>query len=118
MAKNYQGHFIMAKKTITSSISKIVREYGNVVAQSIPVDKIIVFGSQAKGKAGDESDIDVCVVSPKFGKDWFEESLTLDRLTDNISTKIEAHPMSPRDLENKYDTLASEIRKYGIDVVL
>ncbi len=108
----------MAQKAITPSVLKIVRKYGRVVAQAMPVEKIIVFGSHAKGRGVVDSDIDVCIVSPKLGKDWFEESLTLDRLTDNISTKIEAHPMSPRDLMNKYDTLASEIRKYGIDVQL
>jgi len=108
----------MAPKKLTQSIVKIVRDYGRVVAKAIPVQEVIVFGSYAKGDAHADSDIDVCVVSPKFGKDLFEESIVLDRFTDKIDSHIEAHPMNQRLLSNKYDTLASEIREHGIAISL
>lgn len=108
----------MAQKKLTQSIINIVRNYGRVVAQTFPVQEVIVFGSYAKGAMHPDSDIDVCIVSPKFGKDLFEESIILDRLTDDIDIRIEAHPMNQELLSNKYDTLASEIRNHGIAIRL
>lgn len=110
----------MAKQTtLTQSVLNQVRLFAKKVQkQSIPVDQVIVFGSHAKGTAHKWSDIDVCIVSPRFGRNGFDELVRLLKLKDDQTIDIEAHPMSPRDLMNKYDTLASEIRKYGIDVQL
>lgn len=77
---------------------------------------MIVFGSHAKGTNHEWSDIDVCVVSPRLGNEVFDEMVALDKLTASIDDRIEPHPMNPTDLNNKYDTLATEIRKYGIQV--
>lgn len=40
----------------------------------------------------------------------------LDRIADPISTKIEPTPLHPSMLQNKFDTLAHEIRTYGIEI--
>lgn len=95
-----------------------VRQYGILLRQAgIPFVRLIVFGSQAKGHARSWSDIDVCVVSNMFGKDRHTERVKLmhlrrsDRLLD-----IEPHPFHPKDLEDQYDPLAAEIRRYGIQV--
>lgn len=106
----------MVKSTVKPEILELVKKYGTFVKQRLPVDQIILFGSHAKGTTHEWSDIDVCVVSPNFGKDLFEEKLQLDRYTDNFSTKIEPTPMNPITLQSKYNTLATEIRKYGIEV--
>lgn len=110
----------MVKKTkLSKSVLDQVKLFaGQVKHANIPVDKYIVFGSHAKGIAHKDSDIDVCVVSPNFHDSHWDSMITLTHLTDDSTIDIEAHPMSPRDLMNKYDTLASEIRKYGIDVQL
>lgn len=76
--------------------------------------KVILFGSQATGKAGVESDIDVCVVSDKFGKDIFEEGLLLKRIADKIDYLIEPVPMNNFDFNDKYSTLAFEVKRIGI----
>ena len=39
-----------------------VKQYAAVVRQNFPVKKVILYGSHAKGKARDGSDIDVAVV--------------------------------------------------------
>ena len=110
----------MAKKTkLSKSVLDQVKLFaGQVKHANISVDKYIVFGSHAKGNAHKDSDIDVCVVSPSFHSSHWNSMITLTHLTDDSTIDIEAHPMSPQDLMNKYDTLASEIRKYGIDVLL
>lgn len=110
----------MAKKTkLSKQVLDQVKLFAKQVEQAkIPVQKYIVFGSHAKGIAHKDSDIDVCVVSPSFHDSHWDSMITLTHLTNDSTIDIEAHPMSPRDLMNKYDTLASEIRKYGIDVPL
>ena len=82
----------------------------------IPVEKLIVFGSQTSGRVHPGSDIDICVVSKIFGKNRFDEGVMLSRLTDNYTTDIEPHPYHPNDLNLKYDILAAEIRKHGIQI--
>jgi predicted nucleotidyltransferase len=42
-------------------------------SRGLRVEKLVVFGSQAKGTAREDSDLDVALVSPDFeGKDIFE----------------------------------------------
>lgn len=80
----------------------------------IKVNKAYLFGSYAKGGAKKDSDIDVCVISPSFTGDYFAEMIRLRKLSLKIDSRIEPVPFLPEDLNDKYSTLASEIRKYGI----
>lgn len=96
---------------------KLLKYYIKKVKHAgIPVEKAILFGSFAKGTAHKWSDIDACIVSPIFGKDRHTERLKLMRLTAGKDLVIEPHPYHPRDLKDKWDPLASEIRKHGISV--
>lgn len=109
----------MVHKTLLNDTPmNLIKRYKAVLdREGIPVEQIILFGSYAKKTARPVSDVDVCVVSPIFGKHPFAEMVRLAKLTIGIDTMIEAHPYSPKDLADKYDPLASEIRKYGIRVV-
>ena len=107
----------MAKKTIKKEIKNLVLEYRLKVENSgIPVERMIVFGSQARGNAHKDSDIDVCVVSPKFGKDEMAESSNLNFLRWKLDNRIEAHPVSSKDFASTATPLISEIKKYGVEV--
>lgn len=88
-----------------------------LVKAGILYKKIILFGSYAKGEAKSWSDIDLCIVSNDFGKDSFSERLKLMHLKDNNTLDIEPHPYNPSDLDNRWDSLAAEIRKYGIQII-
>ncbi len=79
----------------------------------IPVHRLIVFGSQAKGTAGPDSDIDVAVISRQFGKDRFEEGVKLLKHRGGHFL-IEPHPFHPDDLNDRWDGLAQEVRRHGI----
>lgn len=106
------------KHVLNDRIVEIVRRYARDLNKvGIPFDELIVFGSQAKGTAKEWSDIDVCVVSRHFGDDRFDEQVKLMVARDDDVLDIEPHPYNPKDLADKYDPLASEIRKYGIQVV-
>ncbi len=82
----------------------------------IPLQTVILFGSQITGKAGKWSDIDTCVVSPIFGRDRQSERVRLMKIAQKVSLDIEPHPYSPADFENKFDPLAREIKKTGIKI--
>jgi predicted nucleotidyltransferase len=79
------------------------------------VQAAYVYGSQVKGTAVEWSDIDLAVVSPDFSADLFQERLALMRLAAQIDDRIEPHPFTPEDF-NDTDSLASEIRRTGVQV--
>lgn len=111
----------MAQKTTLSKreVIRKVKDYLYLLKRSgIAVEKGILFGSFAKGKAKASSDIDLCVVSPKFGKDPTAEAVRLKSLTWDVDPGIEVIPYSPRDLAVKEDPLAHEIRTTGIPIFL
>lgn len=102
---------------INQAVKKEIEAYKKKLSQSkLEFQSLILFGSQAKGKAGKASDIDLCVVSDSFGKNRFEERLRLLRMTDRETINIEPHPYHPADLDNRWDPLAVEIKKYGVFV--
>lgn len=103
----------MTKKTIAA----VIKQYVDTVKKNgIPVQDVYLFGSTAKGNTHKGSDIDICIVSPSFGKNRFDERLKLMNLRDGISDLIEPHPYSPADFNNPYDPLSAEIVKTGIHI--
>ena len=54
------------------------------------------FGSFAKGKQKDYSDIDLAVISPNFGKDTHKEMMFLINLSSKVSDRIEAIPVAEK----------------------
>lgn len=108
----------MVKKTnINADIRKKVLKFRELLEkEGIFVSKVIVFGSYAKNKAGKESDIDVCIVSPEFGRDSVEELQYLLKQRRNIDSRIEPFPVSSREYENSLSPIISEIRKFGKEI--
>ena len=74
IAGSKQGGFEMAPKRakeVVKFLTDCLKEKG------LKVSKIIVFGSQAKGTATEESDIDIVIVSEDFRrKEYFQSVLT------------------------------------------
>ena len=102
---------------LTPTIRKKIKQYSEKLQKAgIPVDKLIIFGSYAKGTAKSWSDIDVCVVSKQFGTNRHSERVLLMQAKDQSSLDIEPHPYHPDDLNSKWDVLAHEIRTHGISV--
>ncbi|MBC7084296.1 MAG: nucleotidyltransferase domain-containing protein, partial [Firmicutes bacterium] len=60
----------------------------------VPVEKAILFGSYAAGQATPDSDIDIAVISPDFGKDYVEEAVMLKRISEDIDLDISPRPYS------------------------
>lgn len=107
----------MDQKKLPSTILKIARDYSRVLRKHYPLEKIVVFGSYAKGTAQPWSDIDFAVVSQSLGEDTHDERVALSKISRNIDARIESHPFTPQEFEDPWNPLAVEIQKTGIIVV-
>lgn len=107
----------MVKKTVlTERVIQTVKSFSEDLDKAnIAYDKLIIFGSHAKGNAKPWSDIDVCVVSDRFSDDMHQELVNLLKARRLNSLDVEPHPMKSQDLENPWNPLSQEIKKYGIN---
>ncbi|MBI2326274.1 nucleotidyltransferase domain-containing protein [Candidatus Collierbacteria bacterium] len=95
----------------------LAKNYLRVVEQAgIEVERAYLFGSFAKGKTWEGSDVDVCIISPQFGVNYFEEKSRLNKLALKIDSRIEPVLFNPSDFGNKYDPLVAEIKRFGIQI--
>ena len=100
----------------TQDAISIATNFVSLASLSLPVQKAFIFGSYAQNKADESSDIDVCIVSPSFGKDLIDETVLLGQIASKIDLRIEPHPMSPEDFAEKYNLLAHEVKTHGIQL--
>jgi predicted nucleotidyltransferase len=57
----------------------VIREAGRRILQAAPANsRVILFGSHARGQAGEHSDLDFLVIEPAV-EDWGKESVRLYR---------------------------------------
>ncbi|PIQ72250.1 hypothetical protein COV86_04010, partial [Candidatus Roizmanbacteria bacterium CG11_big_fil_rev_8_21_14_0_20_35_14] len=90
---------ILKKQGILNEIENYIKV---LIKNKINPEKIILYGSFAKEKAHQYSDIDIAVISDQFGKDEIEELMELERLTIDVSDRIEAIPLTNDNLKLKY----------------
>jgi predicted nucleotidyltransferase len=100
---------------VDSEIRDIVTRYVQaLLGRGVNVDKAIIFGSYASGSFSEESDIDVAIVSPDFGKDRFEEGKMLFQAAWRVDPRIEPVPISSNSYEqDTWLPLIYEIRNKG-----
>ncbi len=95
----------------------IVKKYlAEVRRLGINIDRAYLFGSYAKGKVWEGSDMDICVISDDFGKDYMKDKMLLNRAALKVDSRIEPVAYSSIDFENKYDSLVDEVKRFGIIV--
>jgi len=106
---------MVKKANLPKKVKKSVKEYINILKyDGLPIKKVIVFGSQAKRTNRKNSDIDVCIFSPKFN-DSFKALHYLLMKSYEVEALIEPHPYHPKEFINE-DPLVWEIKKTGITV--
>jgi len=108
----------MVKKRIPEKINKTVRGYAIRLSkqEKLPISKVIVFGSHAKGKTRKWSDIDVCIVSPKFKDSMTALDYLWRRRNDNeVKSGLEPVGFSNKDFK-KGNALINEIIKTGVEL--
>jgi len=104
----------MVKKEI---LNKLKRFKTLLEKEGVPVYKLLLYGSHARGTARKDSDIDVCVISKIFGKDRIEERFLLSHQAPKVDARIEAVPFSLKDYRtNRVSPLLHQIRKESVEV--
>lgn len=104
------------KITLPKEVKKDISDYIKLIKKDkISIEKVIVFGSYAKGKSSKWSDIDVCIISPKF-KEPFSALHYLLKKSYKIKSIIEPHPYHPKDFVDE-NPLVWEIKKTGVKVM-
>jgi len=93
----------------------VTRFVAELRRDGIPLTAVYLFGSHAAGRAHKESDIDVCVVSPRFRSRWAARRY-LWNARRPIDVRIEPVGYPPRDFVNE-DPLVWEIKRTGIKIV-
>jgi predicted nucleotidyltransferase len=106
----------MAKKTDLTKVKAKLVIFKDLINRSGYEDaKVYLFGSWAKGTTHDWSDIDVCVVSKKI-ENGYDARIVFRKMASMIDEDISPIAMKLEDFENKYYTLASEVKKHGIQI--
>lgn len=106
----------MAKKA-NRKIEQIIKSYIEQLERTgIHVQKAILFGSYAKGKNNEWSDIDLAIVSSDFIGNRFEDRNKIRRITLRVNSDISPMPFRPEDF-NDSDYFVKEILETGIRIV-
>lgn len=107
---------MVKKHNIDKIENKIARLKNRLEERGIKDAEYYVFGSWAEGRQGKYSDIDLCVVSEFFSGNSFEDSTELRLLSLDIDPILEPVAMRPEDFDDKYNSLATEVKRTGIRV--
>lgn len=106
-----------AKRKKIKAVKKKAKLYVDALRdEGLPVRSAFLYGSYATGKFGKHSDIDICIVSPKFNPNRDSHRLFLWQKRRDIDLKIEPVGFRPRDFKDT-NPLAYEVRKRGIKIV-
>ncbi|RWX52527.1 Nucleotidyltransferase domain-containing protein [Candidatus Electrothrix marina] len=91
-------------------IRKMV-QYKRLLSQSMSFDKMMLFGSYARGTQREDSDVDVAIIVDEMQGDYFSTRPLLWRIRREVDDRIE-----PVLLETKHDQggFLKEIMKNGI----
>ena len=94
---------------------KKIEQYLREVQKLYKLNAVYLFGSQVTGKAHDDSDIDILLISPDFSGNRIDTRVELMGLTWDIDGRIEPHPMTPDEFELS-NPLAAEVMKTGVEI--
>ena len=82
----------------------------------IGVEAAYLYGSQAMGAAGPDSDIDVAIVSADLTGDRIDDWMTLNRISSQIDVRMEVIGFLPEQFRDE-NPLAWEVKARGLKLV-
>jgi uncharacterized protein len=105
----------MDKRDVIKKIKNFIKA---LKLKNIRIEKVFLFGSYAFGKENENSDIDVAVISPDFGKSYLQETRLLMEIGNNIDLMIFPAPYSLEEynMAKEGSFLFQEIIKKGIPI--
>jgi uncharacterized protein len=99
------------------NIDIAVAKYVDLIKEKFPgIESAYLFGSYAKGKSTDDSDIDLALIFSNLDdSNRFDLQVQLMLLAAKIDSRIEPHPISLEDF-NSGNPFFVEIKKTGIEI--
>lgn len=102
---------------ISNQIRDIIDKYIRALEKErIHVQRAVLFGSHADGKADEWSDIDIALVSDAFEGDRFDDRSRIRRITLSVSSDLSPLPFRPEDFVPE-DPFVKEILEKGVTIV-
>ena len=95
-----------------------VKEYLAIItSEGITISKAFIYGSQARGTATSESDIDVMIVSPQFDKQKEKYAPLLWGGKKRCEYRIEPYPVGEqRFLTDESSPIIAVVKEEGVEV--
>ena len=101
---------------VSDEILERVNMFVDMVSNSgLHLERVILFGSYVKGKAGKWSDIDIALVSKDFTGVGFYDRKSINPYLIKIDSRIEPHPFRPEDFTAD-NSFVKEILEQGIEI--
>jgi predicted nucleotidyltransferase len=99
------------------TVNRAIGGYVSDVKGAVPIDRVFLFGSYAKGTAGDDSDIDLCFFSSEFeNRPPLDVLRQLCRLTIGYrDVDVEPHGFPTSELQND-NPFVKEIVRTGREI--
>ena len=90
--------------------------YANEIRSQLPVDKVYLFGSYAKGTANELSDVDICVFLHNYGgKQRVELGIHLLKIARGYKAYFEPLVFETAEIERK-NPFVNEILQTGLEI--
>ena len=102
-------------------LNEILERYLAELRRVVPdVERVILFGSHALGKANVLSDVDLAVVAPSFrGLDVISRAVRLGEANERLMLPVEAIGITPAEAKNAPpESFLAEVLRTGIPVSL
>jgi predicted nucleotidyltransferase len=95
----------MAKAKKAANPNEVIRRTIEYLLQKIRIEQAVLFGSHARGRADEWSDVDLAVISPDFAR--MSHDKVMDLLVDvslTVDPSVEIRPYTPNDLKEARPT--------------
>ena len=107
----------MPAKRISKALMCVIQEYIQTLrGDRLPIQHVILFGSFAKGNPHPSSDVDLCVVSPKFSDYIDAIQYLLSKRKLNPHYLIEPIGIHPKNFKEN-SPLIQEIKSTGVKII-
>ena len=92
----------MAEVFTHEQLDQTIKDYLSRLKDKIKIDKVILFGSYAKGTATEFSDIDLLIISKDLPPDEpkCKNGFHLDNLVGDFNPRLEVMAINPQKLNN------------------
>jgi predicted nucleotidyltransferase len=108
------------EKRMKREMNRRLRRIGKKIKQEYRAERVILFGSHARGDATEDSDVDLLVVAPTKER-FFERMASVRRLIRNLRDGLPVSPivLTPGELEKRRqagDPFVQEILETGVSL--